>query len=83
MYAQSPATQPNSACQHFSLRNRQTATLQTQKGVLSVLRGTAWVSVSGKDHVVEQGSTLVLPAADYPAIVSRVGDQTLEFDVVS
>jgi quercetin dioxygenase-like cupin family protein len=48
---------------------------------VQVLSGIAWITVDGQDVVAERGSCVQLPQNAFPALVSRLGGETLVFEI--
>src|SRR5262245_38002685 len=67
----------------IELRNRQTYQLEAHTQIIRVLSGCAWVTVSGTDNVIPEGSEVVIiPNGDHP-VISSLNSAPLSFEIQS
>ena len=69
--------------ERMSLSDREAFTLPRQVRFVRVLSGTAWVSIGREDVVIRPQETLYLTQRQPGAIVTALGKQRLEFEMIA
>ena len=69
--------------ERMSLSDREVFTLPRQVRFVRVLSGTAWVSIGREDVVIRPQETLYLTQRQPGAIVTALGKQRLEFEMIA
>jgi hypothetical protein len=73
---------PHQRATRIQLVGRDAYSLPARGQILRVVSGCAWVSLDGKDTIVQCGEVLKLAPTEHGAVISALGPQPLVYEVM-
>ena len=71
----------DSELQVFQLSKGNVHTLEHSCQVIRVIAGCAWITLNGKDIILESGCEIHLDPGEHSAVISNLCDDLLEYEI--